>query len=461
MASAQVVHSEHLSRRTKLLYGAGDLGFALTDTIIGVLFAIFLTDVVGLSPGIAAIAVFVGRSSDYINDPLIGYLSDRTRTRWGRRRPFLLFGFIPFALAFMALWWRPPIDSQVGLAVYYGFAYMLYDISATFVYMPYFALTPELTLDYDERTSLTSYRMAFSIVGGLTAFIVPLAIIGTMRPENADRVMLMAVIMGTVAGLPLLLTFFGTRERPEHLQREQPKLRESLRAALRNRPFVFAVGIFLFTWTAIEMVQGMLLYFLKYRLGLEDTSDIVAATVFVSALLTLPFWEWASRRLDKRKAYIIGMLFLSTVIISLVAVQPTWGLPVVITLAALAGVGVGAVHVLPWSMIPDAIECDELETGQRHEGMFYSLVTLLRKVASSISIPVTLLVLEWSGYVSNAAVQSPRTTKAIQMLTGPLPSLFLLAGIIFALFYRLDRDRHTEVRAALAARAEREVAIGD
>ena len=444
--------SNKLSRRTKVLYGAGDIGFALTDTTIGVLFAIFLTDVVGLAPGLAAAAVFIGRSWDYINDPLLGYLSDRTRTRWGRRRPFLLFGFLPFALAFAALWWKPPFQSQIGLAAYYALAYLLYDAAATLVYMPYFALTPELTPDYDERTALTSYRMAFSILGGLIAFTVPLAIIGTMRPENASRVFSTGVLLGLLSALPLLLTFFGTRERPEYAQRAQPALRASLRAAASNRPFCFAAGIFLFTWTAIEIIQAMLLYFLKYRMNLEAESQFIAGTVFIAALLALPFWELASRRWDKRIAYIAGMVFLSGVMITLIVIEPGWGLGIIFALAALAGIGVGAVHVLTWAMIPDAIEWDELATGERHEGMFYSLVTLFRKVASSIAIPLTLLALEWSGYVSNAPVQSPSAVRAIQLMIGPVPSLFLCAGIIFALFYPLGRERHAQVRAELAQR---------
>lgn len=441
---------EKLSKRTKLLYGAGDFGFSLTETTIGVLFAIYLVDVVGLSPALAALAVFVGRSWDYINDPLIGYISDRTRTRWGRRRPFLLFGFLPYAIAFSALWWIPPLSNQFALAAYYAFAYLFYDAAATLVYMPYFALTPELTLDYDERTSLTSYRMAFSIIAGLVAFTLPLVIIGSMRPENAARVLVVGVVFGFMAGLPLLFTFFGTRERTEFQTQAVPALRESLLAAMKNRPFVFASGIFLFTWTGMEIIQSMLLFFLRYRLNLETQSDLIAGTVFIAALLTLPFWEWSSRRWDKRKAYIFGMLFLSAVITSLIVASPNWDLAFILLLAALAGVGVGAVHVLPWSIIPDAVEWDEAQTGQRHEGMFYSLVTLLRKVATSIAIPLTLLMLDWSGYVSNAATQTPRTVQAIQFLMGPLPSLLFLGGILFALRYPLSRSEHTHLRRKLA-----------
>jgi GPH family glycoside/pentoside/hexuronide:cation symporter len=451
-ATMHTVTDERVPRWTKILYGAGDFGFSLTDTTLGVLFLIFLTDVVGLSPWQAALAIFVGKSWDWINDPLIGYLSDRTRSRWGRRRPFLLFGFLPFALFFAAMWWKPTFIQPWALMAYYAMAYFLYDTCATFVYMPYFALTPELTLDYDERTSLTSFRMAFSILGGLAAFTVPLMIIGTMRPENADKAALMGVLFGLASGLPLLLTFFGTRERPENQARHQPGLKNSLRAALKNRPFLFAVGIFLFTWTAIEFIQGMLLYFLKYRMNLEKESDLVAGTVFVVALLTLPFWAWASHRLDKRKAYIGGMIFLSGVMIVMILVSPSWGMPVVIILAALAGVGVGAVHVLPWSMIPDAIEWDELATGERHEGMYYSLVTLLRKVASSIAVPAMAMSLQWSGYVSNAAVQKPSAIMAIRLLMGPIPSVLLVAGILFALFYPLSREKHAQVRAELRER---------
>ena len=125
---------------TKLIYGSADLGFSLTSTIIGAYFLFFLINVVGLSGTTAGLAILAGRSWDYINDPLIGHLSDRTRSRWGRRRPFLLFGALPFAFAFILMWYKPPFESQNAFILYYALAYVFYDTVATFVYMPYFAL---------------------------------------------------------------------------------------------------------------------------------------------------------------------------------------------------------------------------------------------------------------------------------------------------------------------------------
>ncbi|MBN1121136.1 MAG: MFS transporter [Anaerolineae bacterium] len=228
--------SKRLPVRTKLFYGMGDVGLSLTSTILGLYFLIYLTDVVGIEPGIAGIAIFIGRSWDYINDPIFGYLSDRTRTRWGRRRPFLLFGPIPYALTFVMLWWRPPVESMALLAVYYALAYVFYDTAATLIYMPYFALTPELTSDYDERTSLTSYRMFFSILGSLIAFSVPTMIIKGFVPESVQRVLIMGIVFAIAAALPMYAVFFSTREREDYMEQESPKLWESLKIAFKNKP---------------------------------------------------------------------------------------------------------------------------------------------------------------------------------------------------------------------------------
>ena len=446
------ITSDKLSKRTKLIYGSGDFGFALTDSMIGVMLAIYLVDVVGLDPGLAAAAIFIGRSVDYINDPLIGYISDRTRTKWGRRRPYLLFGFLPYAILFAMLWWRPPFESQMWLAVYYGVIYALYDTAATILYMPYYALTPELTQNYDERTSLTTYRMAFSLFGTMLAFTVPLAVIGSMRPESAGRIFVVAAVLGLFSALPQLLVFFGTREKPEYMNMAEPELKDFFRAAFRNKPFLIVMGIFLFTWMALEIIQSTLLFFLKYRMNLESESDLVTATIFVTALIMLPFWNWVSNRWDKRTAYITGMIYFCAVLVALIFVQPGWGLAPFLAMAVLAGIGISAVQVLPWAMIPDAVEWDELNTGERHEGMFYSLVTLFRKIAVSVVVPLALLVLDATGYVSNAAVQPTSAINGIRILMGPIPVGLLLVGVGFAFFYPLNRQNFAKIRAELAAR---------
>jgi GPH family glycoside/pentoside/hexuronide:cation symporter len=441
-----------LSRLTKVLYGSGDTGFSLTTTLIGAYFAIFLTDVVGVHPAVAAGAIFVGRSWDYVNDPMVGHISDRTRSRWGRRRPFLLFGALPFALCFVMLWWRPPVYQDLALGVYYAAAYLLFDTAATFAYMPYFALTPELAGDYDERTSLTSYRMFFSIAASLVAFTVPLLIIGSFRPENASRVFTVGILFGLVSAVPLLLTFFATREREEFMSQQQPRLRDSLRAVVRNPPFLYGLLIYLFTWITMDIMQAILLYFLKYCVRREAQSDLIMGTIFVVAITALPLWNWVARRLDKRFAYIAGVAFWAVVQLVIVTLGPATPLPFILGLCALAGVGVGAAHVLPWAILPDAVEWDEWQTGERHEGMFYSLVTLVQKVASSVAIPLALLLLNAAGYQPNATVQAPRAEFTIRLITGPLPALLLGVGILCAVLYPLTRRRYREIVQELERR---------
>jgi len=371
--------AEKLSRIRKILFGSGDIGFSLTATTIGAYLAIFLTDVAGVAPAIVAVAIFIARTWDYLNDPLIGHLSDRTRSRWGRRRPFLLFGTVPFGLAFALLWWRPPFLGNIALAIYYAGAYVLFDTVASFCYVPYFALTPEMTSDYDERTSLTSYRMFFSIFASLIAFVVPLLIIGSFRPENSRKVFLTALMFGAISSLPL-------------------------------------------------------------------------GTVFAAAIIALPLWNWLARRWNKRTTYIVGVAFWAAVQLAIISLGPSTPLPLLLALCFLAGMGLGAAHVLPWSILPDAIEWDEWKTGERHEGLFYSAVTLCQKVASSIAIPLALLLLSISGYRPNEAAQSPAALGVIRLITGPIPAVLLGLGILCAILYPLNRRLYARIVAELESR---------
>jgi len=434
------------------MYGSGDLGFSITSTIIGVYFLFFLTDVVGINVKIAGLAIFIGRTWDYINDPLFGYISDRTRTRWGRRRPFLLFGAIPFAIFFTLMWWKPPIQGDLALVVYYTVVYVLYDASATMIYMPYFALTPELTSDYDERTSLTSVRALFSLFGSLVAFTIPLIIVSNFSPENANSVLIMGLVFGFASAIPLWLVFFGSRERPEFMNQKQPGLRESIRASMENRPFLFSAAIYLFTWVSIDILQASILYFIIHVVNQDNNNELIMASIFVIAMFALPLWTWVSGRLNKRIAYIIGVAFLAVVLLLLVTLTPSTPLNFIIILCILAGIGVSAAHVMPWSIIPDAIEYDELITGERHEGMFYSLISLSQKIASSFAIFLVSQVLGATGYIQNSTQQPASAILGIRIVIGPIPAFMLCIGILFAILYPLGRERYTQIAHELEER---------
>jgi len=444
--------NEKLPAWRKWMYGSGDLGFSITSTIVAAYFAIYLTDVIGVRAEIVAIAFLIGRTWDYVNDPLFGYISDRTRTRWGRRRPFLLFGPIPFAIAFTLMWWKPPIQGEIVLVVYYTLAFVLYDAAATMCYMPFFALTPELTSDYDERTSLMEKRAFFSIIGSLLAYPIPPMIIGGFSPDHTSNVFRMGLIFAIISAIPLYVVFFGTRERKEYIVQKQPGLRESIRASIKNRPFIFGAGIYLFTWFTIDLLMFVLIFFIKHVADRESSTDLITAVIFVVAILALPIWTWTSRKLNKRLAYVAGMGFLAAVLMVLITVTPATPLLLILILCVLAGIGVSAAHIIPWSMIPDAIEYGELKTGERHEGMFYSLISLTQKIASSFAIPLGLLVLGRSGYIPNSVQQPSSAIMGIRIVTGPIPAVLICMGILFAIFYPLGREGYTQITRELEER---------
>jgi glycoside/pentoside/hexuronide:cation symporter, GPH family len=456
-----VEKKEKLPFLTNIFYGMGDFGFSMNNSIITAFFAVFMVTVVGMQPGLVAIILFIGRSWDFVNDLLVGYISDRTRSKWGRRRPFLLFGAIPFGLSFMLLWLSPNFG-QTGLIIYYSLAYIVYEALATVVYMPYFALTPELTSDYDERTKLTSFRMMFNIIGSLTAYILPLLIVGNNWDLATPRsVLIMAVVAGAIATGPIFGVFLGTKEKKEYQKEKLPRFWPSLKAAFRNKPFMFGALMYLATWMAIVVIESNLQFFILHIIQRQSQNIIIMISIFVTAIFALPIWNWVSKNWNKRLAYIIGVGFWAVVMIILILMTPQTPFWLLLIFCVMAGVGVSAGQVLPWAIIPDAIEWEEFHTGERNEGMFYSLVTLLGKIGMAIAQPLSLVVLQLTNFQGGqGAVQPASALLGIRLVVGPIPALLLVSGIIIAIFYPLGRKQHHQIVEELrirraARRAER------
>jgi GPH family glycoside/pentoside/hexuronide:cation symporter len=184
----------------------------------------------------------------------------------------------------------------------------------------------------------------------------------------------------------------------------------------------------------------------------EAESDTIMATIFVVAMIALPLWEWISRRLNKRLAYIAGVAFLAAVLLVLSSLDPSTSFSFILLLGVLAGIGVSAMHVLPWAILPDAIEHGELLNGERQEGLFYSQIILAQKVASSIAVPLVLLVLQGTGYVANSATQPAGAIAGIRLVSGVVPAVTICLGILFTLLYPLGREKHHEITRELEQR---------
>ena len=465
----------HLPFWVKLLYGSGDWGISSIGMMRSIFLAIYLTDVVGLEPRLASFGALLGIVWDAVNDPIIGILSDRLQSRWGRRRPFLLWFAIPFGLSFVILWSAPSWENQVALLIYVTLSFMISDTLTTLVSVPFLSLTPELTPDYDERTSLTSFRSFFQLFGALAVVIAAPSIVdGVIEAGGTQQQGFMTVgaLFGAIGALPLLLIGLLIRETSTPAQQESLPFRETLRTAWKNIPFRYAVGIHMLNWSAVDMVAVVFPYFLLYWVARGDLLasvnffgvELAYESAFFGILMLVciffvPIWLWVSKLRNKREAYAYGMLFWVIVTFLIYLIQPG-DLSNLFILAAFAGIGVSAAYTLPDAMFADVIEWDELRTGRRQEGIFYGIRTLIRKLTGALVLFLTLQALGWSGYVSppEGALQFTQSNSALQMirlLVSPFGAIMLSGTIFLAWLFPLSREKHYRIQRLLERRRQR------
>jgi glycoside/pentoside/hexuronide:cation symporter, GPH family len=471
--SSVTTNQVKLPTRIKFIYGLGDWGNSAADTGRTLFWLFFLVSVVGLNAGIAGTIVLVGRLWDAINDPLVGTLSDRTRSRWGRRRPYFLFAAIPFGLSFILMFSIPPFTSQGGLTAYYMAVFLLFNTFYTLVNVPYAALTPELTEDYDERSSLVGWRMSFSILAslitGATFKIIAEEIFGRRffgaGPESVQTGYLAAAVLwGITIVVPPLLLFRTIREPQREPVLEPWRPFKTMKEVFGNRPFRLAAVIYFLTYSTTEMVMAVFLWFLIFymRVPVGFDSQVLGVALLV-ALLSVPFIVRLMRRFGKREAFIICMSF--WMVVSAIISQVAPGETRQIFIAALfAGVGLGAAHVVPWAIVADVVEEDELRTGKRREGAYAGYLVFFRKLAGAVSVFVVGWVLSITGFVSStsggtAVIEQPANALlAIRIFVSGVPAVMLFMAIVAAWYYPLDRDAHKELRRKLvvqrAAQAE-------
>lgn len=448
-----------LSVWTKLAFGAGDLGPAVLTAINGFFLLEFLVNVAGLRPGPAGTIFLITKIWDAVNDPIMGWLTDRTVSRWGRRRPWLLFGAVPFGIAFWLHWIVPPLDTN-GLFWYYMVVALLLDTALTVVGVPYTALTPELTADYDERTSLNTYRFGFSILGGVLAAFFHNLIVAAFAPNRALGAAVSVGIWAALGALGLLWTFLGTRgyaEQPAAQTSDDVGFFDGLRQAFANRAFMLVTLTYLGAWLTIQLVQGNLFIFARDWLGMPDADfGFVLLALQFTAFAAMLIWARISERIGKRKVYLIGAtIFAITLIgLSLLPRGATTGLYI---LAIFGGIGVAVGYLVPWSMLPDVIDQDELEHGRRREGLFYAFFVFLQKIGLSLGLFASGWLLDLAGYLrvtpGEAVPAQPESVLLVlRVLVGPAGAVILLLSLWAVYRYPITREKHAEIRAALEAR---------
>lgn len=436
--------------RTKAVYALGDHTINLCLASLLFLFPSFLTETAGMRPALAGLVPLVGRLVDAFSDPAMGRLSDATLWRAGRRRPYFLIGMLPLGGAFAALWWAVPDDGGSGQFIYYAGAYVLFSVASTVVAVPYLSLIPEMTSSYDERTSLNAFRAVGAILGALLAAAV-LPFVVKAFGGDAAAWQRMGLLAGVYVVLPWIFVHRVTFERPAAQRPPQEPFFRSLISRFQHRSYVVLVGLFLLGRIAIDMTSSMFPLFFMYRLERPEDFSWTMLVFLSTVALSMPVWNAVARRVDKRTIFLMGACWWVGSQVFLFLATPEWSRWIVFVGAAIGGVGYAAADMIPWSMLGEVVDEDELESGERREGLYFGLFTFLRKAGGALGVAGAFAVLDLAGYRGGQAVEDA-PVEWIRAFTAVFPAVFVVLAAIVALRFPLGRARHAEILGELELR---------
>ncbi len=434
-----------LSVKQKLGFGIFDLGGNMFFTLMGFWTLNFLTDTVGLAAALAGTAVMMGKAWDAVTDPVMGFISDRTLSRWGRRRPYLLFGAIPMLLAMWFFFTKPGFSGSLALTIWATLALMLLNTAATVINIPYSSLTPELSDDYHERTSLNGYRFGCAIFGTIlgAAAVQPLV---DIFPTKARGFSMMGLILGTVMLITTLLTFCGTKEKV-HTKADLPtgSLLSTYRAVFSNKPFVLLLLTYAFHIMALTFVQSILVYYTRYVYNSADLTTIAMLLLLLVAMVFIPISVLVSKRIGKKRTYQICFGIISSACIIIFFLGHILGPHFFLGMMVYAGIGVGFSYVAPYAMVPDTIDFAATRDGERNEGAYYGMWTFVSKLGTALSVFLSGIILSLGGYIAEA-VQGSGAIMAIRFLIGPIPAIIFIGALVVIQFYPLDEKAFREIK---------------
>ncbi len=442
----------------RVAYSLPALGLAVVGIPIYVYLPKFYTDVVGVPAAVAGTVLLTVRVFDALSDPACGWLSDRTRTAYGRRKPYLALGSVPLAAVLYGLFSPPPLEGNAATAWFAAGLFLVF-LFWTVVEVPYEALGPEITFDYDERIRVLGMRDGFVILGTFAAVVFPVVVSRLFHlPPGSEgereKFFLMALVYAPFLVLACLACIAWVPETSRTTEGNRSNLWEDIRYAWKNRPFRILLAAYTLSAFGSNLPATLILYYVQYVLE-SSRADLFLALYFVTGILFLPVWIGAARRFGKKPAWLTAM-GVNTGAFAAVFFLGPGDERLYALLVVLSGVGFGGAFALPAAMQADVIDYHEWMTGARREGHYIGIWSIAKKLAAALGVGLALWVIGESGYVPNAA-QAERVVLALRVLYALVPSLCNALALVVALGYPIDRQAHRALREAVLLRGSQGV----
>jgi GPH family glycoside/pentoside/hexuronide:cation symporter len=432
-------------------YGLGDLAFNFYWLPLNFFLMKYYTDVLGLPSATAGLITAVGLIWDAAIDPAIGVFANKTQSRFGRYRPYMLYGCVPLAASFTMMFYPMPLQ-DTALVVYAFAMQLLFRTAYAAVNIPYGAMMASMTRDSMERNWLAGARMFCAFSGSAIVGYYTPRLVGHFEAGQGEYAYFIATaILSGIAVVVTLLSFAFTREKIHDAGEIHSPVLQMLKMLAKNPPFLLAMaGIALFSFSNV-VVSATLAYFVQYYMGQdkEVTGNVVGMIPLAQMCSIIP-WTIASQYLGKRWAWITGLsIAIASLLVLFVIDQPS--MQMVYVLFAIYAVGCGSLAVNFWSIVPDTVEYGEWRTGVRAEGFIFGFVTLIQKIALGLSSGFVGLYLSWIGYVANQA-QTPATLEGLKTLITIIAVVGMTASCVVIYFYKLNTASHAQLVREIALR---------
>lgn len=453
--------------KEKIGYGFGDMASSMFWKLFGSYLMIFYTDVFGLPAAVVGTLFLVTRVWDSAFDPIVGVVADRTHSRWGKFRPYLLFLAIPFSVIGVLTFVTPPFGDN-GKLVYAYVTYSLMMMVYSAINVPYASLLGVMSDNPKERNTLSTYRMAFAYIGSFIALLLFMPMVNFWSGHSKEIAAqqqgwtLAVAVIAVMCALLFIGCFAFTRERVKALHEKQAPLKEDLKDLWKNRPWWILLGAGVAALVFNSIRDGATVYYFKYFIVEEDFQTISFFGVsFVLSGLYLSVGQIAniagvilaapiSNRIGKKQTY-MGSMAIATVLSILFFWFDKDNLPLIFTFQILISICAGSIFPLLWSMYADCTDYSELKTGNRATGLIFSSSSMSQKFGWAIGSALTGWLLSYFGFVANE-VQQAEAIQGIKMFMSFLPAAGTLLSIVFISMYPLSEKKMLEISAALKSR---------